>query len=193
MKILSLILFWSLALYISPSFAQQSGTSIDDQFVDVIDKSNRYEDYKVVKIYKLNNLKKNVKDTIASFREELESAGAYAARQQAQIDTLTQKVKDLDTQLATSRGKEDGIELFGSLIKKSSYKTTMWSIIGVLGLVVVFLFYKFRNSNAVTRSANLKLAETESEFEDHRQKNLEQQQVLRRKLQDEINKNKKLL
>ncbi|MEM7187893.1 MAG: tRNA (guanine-N1)-methyltransferase, partial [Bacteroidota bacterium] len=70
------------------------------------------------------------------------------------------------------------------------YKTTMWGVIGLLAVIALFLLYKFRNSNAVTREAKLKLAETEAEFEEHRQKNLEQQQVLRRKLQDEINKNK---
>ena len=68
----------------------------------------------------------------------------------------------------------------------------MWAIIGLLVLVVLFLFYRFKNSNAVTRDANQKLVETEAEFDDHRQKNLEQQQILRRKLQDEINKNKKI-
>jgi hypothetical protein len=68
----------------------------------------------------------------------------------------------------------------------------MWAIIGVLGLIVLFLLYKFKNSNAITRDANMKLTEIEAEFDDHRQKNLEQQQILRRKLQDEINKNKKI-
>ena len=190
MKSLPILLIFGLSLYISPLNAQDRGATIDEQFVDVIEKSNRYEDYKVVKIYKLNNLRKSIKDSIAKIETSLEEARSFAAKQNARIDSLSLQVKDLQTQLATSRGKEDGIELFGALIKKSTYKTTMWSIIGVLTLIALFLLYKFRNSNAITRSANMKLAETEAEFEEHRQKNLEQQQVLRRKLQDEINQNK---
>ena len=68
----------------------------------------------------------------------------------------------------------------------------MWSIIGLLIIGLLFFIYKFKNSNAVTKEAKLKLAETEEEFDQHRQKKLEEQQQLRRKLQDEINKNKKV-
>ncbi|MEM7086889.1 MAG: tRNA (guanine-N1)-methyltransferase [Bacteroidota bacterium] len=190
MKVISTLLFLGISLLALPAFAQENSPTLDDQFVDVIDKSNRYEDYKVVKIYKLNNLKKNVKDSIAALENDLDAAESTIAQQQNEISAATQNMANLQSELTVSKQKEDGIDLFGSLIKKSTYKTTMWSIIGFLGLIVFFLFYKFKNSNAITRAANKKLAETEIEFENHRQKNLEQQQVLRRKLQDEINKNK---
>ena len=190
MKVINTLLFLGVALFALPAFAQENSSTLDDQFVDVIEKSNRYEDYKVVKIYKLNNLKKNVKDTILAFENSLKTAQATISQQQGEITTVTQNLATLQGELTVSKQKEDGISLFGTLIKKSTYKTTMWGIIGFLGLIVFFLFYKFKNSNAVTREANKKLAETETEFDDHRQKNLEQQQVLRRKLQDEINKNK---
>jgi len=58
-------------------------------------------------------------------------------------------------------------------------------------VVAGFLGFKFKNSHAVTKEAQLKLAEIEIEFEAYRQKALEQHQQVRRKLQDEINKGKK--
>ncbi|MEL6810368.1 MAG: tRNA (guanine-N1)-methyltransferase [Bacteroidota bacterium] len=192
MKLKSTLLIALMAICANPIFAQENTNTLENQFVDVIEKSNRYQDYKVVKIFKLNNLRKNVNDTIAAIEKNLEAAQSTIAQQKSEIGALSQNVSTLEADLATSKGKEDGIMLFGSLIKKSTYKTTMWAIIGLLGLVVFFLLYKFRNSNAITKEANLKLAETEAEFEEHRQKNLEQQQVLRRKLQDEINKNRKV-
>ena len=190
MKVITTLLFLGIALFALPTFSQENSPTLDDQFVDVIEKSNRYEDYKVVKIYKLNNLKKNVLDSIRVFKDSMGYAHGKIDQQEYEIATAKDSITSLQSQLSISKQKEDGISLFGSLIKKSTYKTTMWSIIGFLGLIVFFLFYKFRNSNSVTREANKKLAETEAEFEDHRQKNLEQQQILRRKLQDEINKNK---
>ncbi len=190
MKLTTILTFCGIALFLSHAHAQVQPKTIEDQFVDVIDKSNRYEDYKVVKIYKLNNLKKNIKDSIAAIEKNLEEAESTISQQKEVIAGLTQNLSNLQGELTISQGKEDGISLFGSLIKKSTYKITMWAIIGLLGLIVLFLLYKFKNSNAITRDANLKLAETEAEFDDHRQKNLEQQQILRRKLQDEINKNK---
>jgi hypothetical protein len=191
MKLKILLLTVSCALYVLPAIAQQNTTTLEEQFVDVIDKSNRYEDYKVVKIYKLNNLKKNVLDSITSIKKDLENAQGTIALQKSEIDTLTQSVTSLQTELKTSIENQDGINLFGALIKKTTYKITMWGIIGLLVLIALFLSFKFKNSNVITKAANLKLAETDEEFETHRQRALEREQQLRRKLQDELIKNKK--
>ena len=189
MKLLTTFLVLGFTLVALPTIAQENSTTLDNQFVDIIEKSNRYQDYKVVKIYKLNNLKKNVKDSIAAYKKTISTDQTTISQQQAKIATATQNIANLQNELTLSMQKEDGISLFGLLIKKSTYKVIMWSIIGLLGVLVFFLFYKFKNSFSKIRSVELKLTETESEFEDHRRKNLEQQQILRRKLQDEINKN----
>jgi len=191
MKLKILLLSVCFALYVLPTIAQQKTTTLEEQFVDVIDKSNRYEDYKVVKIYKLNNLKKNVEDSIASFKKDLENARGTIAVQKSEIDTLTQSVSSLQSELNISIENQDGISLFGALINKATYKITMWGIIGLLVLVALFLLFKFKNSNVITKATNLKLAETDEEYETHRQQALEREQQLRRKLQDEIIKNKK--
>ncbi|GAB5399994.1 MAG: hypothetical protein Aureis2KO_15790 [Aureisphaera sp.] len=191
MKIYTLIFSIALCCCLIPAVAQEAQNTLEDQFTDVIDKSNRYEDYKVVKIFKLNNLRKSVQDSIALVEKNLEEAKTTITQQEGEINTLTQNLANLQSELTTSKSKEDGIQLFGSLIKKSTYKTTMWSIIGVLVLIALLLFYRFRNSNAITKEANVRLSEIESEFEGHRQRALEREQQLRRKLQDEINKNKK--
>jgi len=191
MKLKILLLTVCFALYVLPAIAQQKTTTLEELFVDVIDKSNRYEEYKVVKIYKLNNLKKNVEDSIASIKKDLENAQGTIALQKSEIDTLTQSMSSLQTELNTSIENQDGINLFGALINKTTYKITMWGIIGILVLVVLYLLFKFKNSNVITKAAKLKLTETDEEFETHRQQALEREQQLRRKLQDEIIKNKK--
>ena len=66
----------------------------------------------------------------------------------------------------------------------------MWSIISILLLSLGLFIFKFRNSNVITKDARNKLVEVEEEFDRHRQKTIEEQQQLRRKLQDEINKNR---
>lgn len=190
MKLKILLLTVCFALYVLPAIAQQKTTTLEELFVDVIDKSNRYEEYKVVKIYKLNNLKKNVEDSIASIKKDLENAQGTIALQKSEIDTLTQSMSSLQTELNTSIENQDGINLFGALINKTTYKITMWGIIGILVLVVLYLLFKFKNSNVITKAAKLKLTETDEEFETHRQQALEREQQLRRKLQDEIIKNK---
>ena len=66
----------------------------------------------------------------------------------------------------------------------------LFSTIGMLVLGLLFFIIKFKNSNIITKQTKHKLSEIEQEFDSYRQKKLEEQQILRRKLQDEINKKK---
>lgn len=165
--------------------------NLDDQFTDVIENSNRYQDYKVVKIYKLNALKQNVMDSIAALDKDLATANDTIAAKDNKINQLSSSLKSTQDDLTESRAKENGISLFGMLLTKSTYNTIMWSVIGLLLLLLVITIVRFRQSNTVTKASQLKLSEVEEEYEDYRTRTLEREQQLRRKLQDEINKQKK--
>ena len=163
---------------------------INEQFEFILENSNRYKNYKVVKRDWIEKLQKNVADSIRSIQQELSTEITKVASQQTEIEklkadlaTVNQKINDLNTE-------KDSISLLGIQLSKGSYQTLMWGIIGVLLLLWLFFAYRFKASNAITKEANAKLAETEHEFEEHRKRALEREQQVRRKLQDEINKNK---
>ncbi|MEZ4779225.1 MAG: hypothetical protein R2786_07550 [Flavobacteriaceae bacterium] len=177
--------------FMSQVKAQESNNTIESQFTDIIEKSNRYEDYKVVKITKLNTLQKNVSDSITGLKSEIATLQQYRSKQQSTIDSLSREVASIKESLAISQKKENGITFFGTIITKSVYQTIMWGIVAALLLGLLLFIFKFKNSNAITREANKKLTDTETEFDKHRQNALEREQQLRRKLQDEINKQKK--
>ena len=105
--------------------------------------------------------------------------------------TVTKNLKTTQENLTVSKGKEDGMSVFGVTTKKATYNLVLCSIIGALMFFLILLFYRFKNSHSITKQTNLKLSEIEKEFDVHRKKTLEQQQQLSRKLQDEINKSKK--
>lgn len=191
--------FWVLLLIFSTSSVaigqdsiQVIQNTLDYQMQQAFEKSNSYQEYKVVKKTLLTNLRRNVLDSISELKQTISSQHQELGKKQAKIDTLHQKLKHTEEDLALSRQKEDGIELFGSFISKSSYNTILFSIIGVLLLIGGFLFYRFLTSHKVINSAELRIAEMEIEIEDYRRNSLEREQKLRRKLQDEINKNRKL-
>ncbi|MEM9868666.1 MAG: tRNA (guanine-N1)-methyltransferase, partial [Bacteroidota bacterium] len=66
-----------------------------------------------------------------------------------------------------------------------------WGIIAILTLLLFLFIYKFRNSNFLTQQAKTALADLEKEYEDHRRRALEREQKISRRLQDELNKQKK--
>lgn len=166
--------------------------TLDYQMQQAFDKSNSYQEYKVVKKTLLTDLRRSVLDSISDLKKTIASQHQELEQKQVKIDTLNQKLQHTEEDLAVSREREDGISFFGSTISKSSYNTILFSIIGILLLIGGFLFYKFLTSHKVISSAELLIAEMEIEIEDYRRNSLEREQKLRRKLQDEINKNRKL-
>ena len=185
------ILFITFFVNAQDSIPTVSKNSIEDQFNEVVDGSNSYQDYKVIKKLQINKLRENILDTISSLETRMDSAQNKIDTQRATISSLENNLDKINEDLALSQKKENGIEILGIITEKSTYNTLMWSIIAILLIGLGFFIYKFKNSHAVTKDAELRLAETEIEFEAHRQKKIEEQQQLRRKLQDEINKNKK--
>ena len=188
---LSLFVLFLLSFSVLAQTSTENDNSIEGQFIDVVDKSNNYQEFKVIKKTKLANLRKNILDSVAKLEQTIVATNKTIDEQLNQISKLESNLTNTNSDLSLSRDKEDGISFFGLLVKKSTYNTIMWSIIAGLIIALSFFIFKFKNSNTITRDANAKLAETESEFDAHRSKKLEEIQQIRRKLQDELNKNRK--
>jgi uncharacterized membrane-anchored protein YhcB (DUF1043 family) len=172
-------------------FSQENSNTIDNQFTNVIDKSHNYREFKIIPKAKIYALRKNVLDSMATLESKVETAQAETEKQRDDIASLTDRLTSTQQNLESSKEKEDGIEFFGSITKKSTYHTIMWSMVVILLAILGLIFFKFTNSNSVTRATKTKLAEVKNEFEAYRKKALEENQRIGRKLHDEINKNRK--
>lgn len=189
--LLSLPLFlFSLQVTAQDSIEVRQNT-LNDQMTQAFDKSNSYQEYKVIKKTQLATLKRNILDSVSNLEKRINTQDSELGMQNNEIDSLRQNLKNTQQNLATSKEKEDGIEILGISTSKATYNSIMWIIIFLLLLISAFLFYRFLNSHRVTNAAQLKMAEMEIELEDYRRNSLEREQKLRRKLQDEINKNRK--
>ena len=190
-----LLLSLPLFLFALQATAQDSiqirKNTLNDQMTEAFDKSNSYQEYKVVKKTQLATLKRNILDSVSHLDQRIYAQESELGMQKNEIDSLRQNLKNTQQNLEASKEKEDGIKIFGILTSKATYNSLMWGIILVLLLISGFLFYRFLNSHKITNAAQLKMAEMEIELEDYRRNSLEREQKLRRKLQDEINKNRK--
>ena len=187
MKIYFPFLLLLLALTNS-SHAQE--LSIEGQFQDLIKKSNNYQGYKVVKKEKLYTLRSNVSDSIKGFKQEINSLDEKTL-QNSSIDQLTRELESTKKELAIYINKEKVINVLGILIQKSTYNLFVFFSLGFLLLIIVLLFVRFKNGYNMIKTTKEKLEETDNEFENFRQRSLEREQKIRRKLQDELNKQKK--
>ncbi|MGY8885976.1 MAG: hypothetical protein ACKVGT_04090 [Flavobacteriales bacterium] len=171
-------------------FSQDDSNSIESQFIKVVDKSNSYQKYKVIKKTKIEGLRKNVLDTIEMLELKIATSKVEIENLKSKVELLTKTLDTTKSNLAASIEEEDKIEALGLVMTKTTYNTLLWSIIsGLLGLLG-FLLYKHKNGHEITKNTKLRLTEVESDFDAHRKKTLTNEQLLRRKLQDEINKNR---
>jgi len=164
--------------------------TVDDQFEYVIQKSNNYQEFKVVKKTWMYALKAHTMDSLNAIRKDLAETQTVVDSQAIEISGLKDKLSNTQSTLDDTIEEKDSMALFGIPMSKGGYSTLMWSIIGALFVTLLIFIYKFKNSNSVTRQAKLSLSETEEEFEEHRRVALEREQKVRRQLQDEINKQK---
>ncbi len=165
--------------------------SIKTQFEHVMNKSNRYKNNKVVKEHWLQTLKSNTLDSLKTLATTIKSSNQQIEKQQNTIKKLEESLSKINTNLETVTQEKDNMVFLGMAFSKQSYKTMMWAIVGVLVLLLGFFIFKFKNSNSITVQSKKALADIEAEFEDHRRRALEREQKVMRKLQDEINKQKK--
>tara|TARA_B100000809_G_scaffold265806_1_gene325817 strand:+ start:1659 stop:2225 length:567 start_codon:yes stop_codon:yes gene_type:complete len=180
----------SLLLLFSTFTIQAQQLSIDDQFEDLIKKSNSFQDYKVVKKEKIYKLRKNVSDSISLLEENIVTISSEIEIQNSNINSLIIELDATKNKLTISQGKENGINVLGILTKKSTYTFFVFFTLGVLLLIIVVLFIKFKSGFDIIKTTKIKLDETDEEFQSFKQRSLEREQQIRRKLQDEINKRK---
>lgn len=193
---LAIVLLFLLSISLSSAQVQPeeklslNKSTINNQFEYVITKSNRYQEYKVVKKTWLYALKAHTLDSLKAVKKQLSDTKLLVDNQDKEIQVLKTNLTDTNSTLTQTNLEKDSMSLFGMLMSKTSYNVLMWSIIGGLLAFLLLFIYKFKNSNAVTKEAQFSLAETEEEFDEHRKRALEREQKVMRRLQDELNKQK---
>jgi len=165
--------------------------SVKSQFEYLMDNSNTLQDYKVVRTSRLVKLKSNVLDSISASKKKLLDNASVLNSQKILIDSLNIKLAAADTMITELRSEKESISLFGIQFEKTVFKTMFFLI--VIGLVGALLFFitKFKQSNIITTQCKLASKQTEEEFAIYREKALEREQKAMRRLQDELNKQKK--
>lgn len=169
--------------------------SINDKFEFVLRKSGNFKgvngaSYEAVRRSLFLSLQAHTNDSINTLKETLANTNTVVANQEKEINDLKSNLSQTQGTLDATNKEKDSMSLMGMQMSKTSYNILLWSIIGGLFVLLLVFIFKFKNSNAVTRTAKKSLADLEMEFEEHRRVALEREQKVRRQLQDEINKQK---
>lgn len=189
------ILTFALIILASISFAQESvleDHSISNQFDQIYKTSSSYEVYKVILKKRYLQLKQHVLDSVAASQDlVLEKIDLLKAEKENSKKTreILHKTK-LDLEMAIQ--KENLISFLGLQVSKTAYHLNLWTCVLLLLFALVCFIFKFTKSNILTKKAQDNLQSQHSEYEQYKKKSIEREQKLRRELQDEINKQRKV-
>jgi DNA mismatch repair ATPase MutS len=198
------LLFYSIIICLAAPgillFSQQTSEkpsigkgSIESQFNYVLYKSEKYEDYKLVKSWWLYTLRAQVLDTLKALHENLTDTQNRLSAKETKIDSLIAVIQNINNELDIALKEKSNMKLLGIKMDKIFYNSILWFIItGLLVFLLIFIIL-FKRSNAITARTKTELSETKNEYEDHRKRTLVREQQIVRKLYDEILKYKNKL
>lgn len=184
LTLLSPILFF-LILNL-PSQAQTP--SLDDKYQEIMENSETYEVYKVIRGTRLNEFWGEVRDSIEASNTEIAALKGTVSSLNTEISTLNDKIDDLSKDLEASNEVNDSISFLGIGFSKATYHIMVWVIIAGLVTAIVVLTGMYRSSNALTQRTVKEHKGLEAEFESHKSRSHEQYLKLKRDLQTAVNK-----
>ena len=192
---LLLVSFFILAFF-GGSFAQSdnenSGSldagTIDSQYDYIWKSSNKYQDHKVVRAFKLNKFRDNVIDSLKALEQEIISLNISIVSKNSSNRGLNTTIDTLNTQLFQAISEKESFSILGTSTSKSIFRSLFWTITFVLGFLLIFSFFRLKSKTAIAKEARVNFSMLEHEFEDFKKRSREKEQVLARQLQNEINK-----
>ena len=186
--LITLLIFTAFTLKSNAQDSISTTNPIQQEFQELIESSNNYQEYKVVNYDDLIDLRNNTNDYIQELKDQITVGKNTADQQVDEIANLEGELKTTQQDLQKVTEEKDNIVFLGLPLTKGTYMAMMWGIVAILILALLFFIYKFKNSNSVTKEAKKRLDDTEREFDAYKKKALEKEQRLGRLLQDEKNK-----
>lgn len=177
-----------------PSFLQgqdvevvEEDRSLSGQFNNLKERSNSYQEYKVVKLTSLNEFWNNVEDSLAAVQREIIIANNEILMQKSRLDSLNQTLNAREEELQKSEYDIAHLTVLGMDIQKESYVTFTWGVFFVLLLLLAIAIAKYRSSNKVAVEKKADFEGLSEELNECKQKAREKEIKLMRELQTERN------
>ncbi|MES2874580.1 MAG: hypothetical protein V4708_12720, partial [Bacteroidota bacterium] len=168
--------------------AQQPGTTLAQQYQDVVEKSGSYKGFKEIRQDKLDLLWKNISDTLNKERALVnETRAKLGSNDQAVLASKTE-LENAKKELALSAARVDQISLLGIYVEKRTYNMIMWGLVFLLAGSMAFAFYRTNSSVKEARYRTGLYNDLSEEFQKHKINSNEKEKKLARELQTERNR-----
>ncbi len=167
--------------------AQTPGTTILQQYQDVVGRSGSYQGFKQIRQDKLDRFWKNITDTLAREKQLRTEFDAKIAASAQTVSQSKAELASLQKQLEESKASVNQVSLLGIPLEKGTYSLVMWGLVLLLGAGLAFAIYRSSSSLKEARYRTELYNDLSDEFQKHKLNANEKEKKLARELQTERN------
>jgi len=179
-------MFGSISISSAQSLEEKEQNLIS-QHENILNVSTTYQDYKVIKISKMDEFWKSIQDYISTSKSSDNNYQTKISSLQKQLNKSNTELSNTKSLLEESNNKSDNMKLLGMLLSKKSYKSVFWIITVVLAALLIVFFLKYNRNNSVTKETNKEFNNLNEEFDMYKKNSREKELSLKRELQTAIN------
>ncbi|MGF1637249.1 MAG: hypothetical protein ACFCUU_09260 [Cyclobacteriaceae bacterium] len=170
------------------AFSQdEEDASLRNQYNELINKSNTYNEYKVIKITSMNQFWSSIQDSLNASHSKVGTLSQGNAQKAKTIDSLKLQMTQMQELVDNSEYEKEHLKVLGMYVQKDNFVITFWASIFLLIGLLVTAIMKFNNSNRITRNTLQEFDELSREFKEHKDIAREKEMKLKRELQTERN------
>ncbi|MFT6186760.1 MAG: septal ring factor EnvC (AmiA/AmiB activator) [Cryomorphaceae bacterium] len=162
--------------------------TLENQYLQLKNKSNSYQQYKVVDKTKLDGFWSAVEDTLNENSAQITGLDTEVVTLKKTVSSLETKLIDRDSSLSDQSYQIEHMSFLGIDMTKGGYITFSWVIIFVLILTVLILYFRFSSANKTTKGTKKDFSQLQEDFDEHKRKTRDKETKLMRDLQTEINR-----
>jgi hypothetical protein len=155
-----------------------NNATIEEQFTQVVDKSSRWENHKVVLESWLTGLRRNALDTLKTTKQEIANQKALVKEKETTIDTLRIKLKSTQEDLVTALEARNTFSVLGMNTSKGFFLTVTWIIILSLAAFSIVALGLYKRSFSVIQKTKEDLDKITTEYDTYRQDTRKKQEQL---------------
>lgn len=165
-----------------------AATSLQDQFVELKNDANTFQDYKVVKKVRLDSFWNTVTDSLNAHHEELTATHQQVGTLRGEVSGLKTQLNEQVSRVETLEYEKARLNFLGLDLMKDTYSTVVWGLIFALLIATLVALYRYRMSHRITANTRRDHLQLQAEFEEFRRRTHEREVRIKRELQTERNR-----
>ncbi|WP_268124131.1 hypothetical protein [Roseivirga pacifica] len=162
--------------------------SLNENFSKLLDESESYQDYKVIRTSKLVQFKSAMLDSLFEYNKSIASLESEVNSLKSDLETLKSDYATIAASLNESEARNGQIGVLGLNIEKSAYNIVVWSFVGFFAIIATILYFRIKHVCAVVKRVKAAYSKIMEEYRHQRFQATEKQMKLKRELQTVQNK-----